>query len=220
MNKILLFGSMIILSSRMALCQAPFVFPQGDAAWTVDMQSGSSGGGSTQPQIQHAEVTQLNHLKRVHLVWDDGKTTEKWMIPGLPVVFVQDPQTGKVRPKQDGGPEQLLENFLNNYDEAAFSWVTPASLKEKDPIDYGGKQCFHYVGEVVIPNMTRNEPGDHSQHMREAWIDAKTLLPVALNNGQSTSTFKFQDKPPTGPLLPPPAFKKEIAYYKGVMGYP
>jgi hypothetical protein len=54
---------------------------------------------------------------------------------------------------------------------------------------------------------------------REAWIDSTTLLPVALNTGDSFCVFTYLP-PPTGPLNVPDNFQKAIANYKHVMGYP
>ena len=79
--------------------------------------------------------------------------------------------------------------------------------------------CYHYLGSAVQPlsGLGGKTP---IKEKREAWIDSKTLLPVAVDTGASLAVFTFAAKPPVGPLVPPPNFKKEIDYYKGVMGYP
>ena len=45
-----------------------------------------------------------------------------------------------------------------------------------------------------------------------AWIDEKTLLPVALYDGSKLGVFTFLD-PPAGPLKVPPAIQRAIDHY-------
>ena len=216
----------IVCVSILCLCfkcvvhaQNLVAFPQGDAGWKVEISPQASA--NTAPPVAapahpvHVEVTQLNKVKRIEITWSDGKKTEKWVIPGLPVVFNEDPRDGTVRPRQYGGPAEAADNAAFTYDSFAFTWITPQCLQEKDPISYKGKQCFHYLGSITVTFPVKRAP-----MKREAWIDASTLLPVALNTDDMQSVFTFQDPPPTGTLTPPPAFQKEITYYKIVMGYP
>jgi hypothetical protein len=217
MNKIQLFwvmGGLLAILNLNARADL-FVFPTADAAWTVDITQESSTPARG-AYLKHVEVTQVDKLKKIHLDWSDGTSSEKWTIPGLPVTFVQNPRTGTVWPQQNGSAMQTSSNFGLTYDSFAFAWIKPENLQEKTPISYQGKQCFHYIGSTTYA-LPGSKPSDEDK--REAWIDAKTLYPVALDTGSSLTTFTFQDKPPTGPLTPPPEFEKEIAYYKAVMGF-
>jgi hypothetical protein len=222
MNKFYLFLFIVsLLPLSFSDASADLVsFPTGDAAWTVDVtpdntpSSSAPAAPGTQSirQVKRAEVTQLGDVKRIVITWSDGKTTEKWSIPKLPVTFEEDPRNGVVTPFLNGGPTILSDNFYLTYDSFAFDWISPQALKEKDPIYYQGKQCFHYEASVPAPMQK-------FALKKEAWIDATTLLPVALDNGNSLSIFKFQEKPPTGPLTMPPAFEHAVSYYKLTMGY-
>ncbi len=189
-------------------------FPVGDATWTVSSKASGSATprGAPNPYVQTAEVTQIKDVKRIIFNWSDGKTTEKWTIPRLPVEFEQDPRDGRVNTFQNGSLHENLSKFFMTYDSFAFDWVTEATLKEKTPITYQGKQCYHFVSSA-----TAMDSG--IAYKREAWVDSTTLLPVAFDNGVSLSTYTFDPKPPAGPLDFPPPFKVAVHYYKSVMGY-
>src|ERR1700722_18907039 len=138
-------ASVLLLSAHLD-AHAQFVFPQGDAAWKVDITPLSSDALSNRAYPTHVDVTQVNKAKRIQITWSDGKTTERWAIPGLPVEFYQDPRTGLVRTLQSGGPSQMTADMNFSYDAFAFAWVKPDTLADKDPVSYQGKQCFHYLG--------------------------------------------------------------------------
>ena len=206
---------------------ADFVtFPTEDASWTVDITNHPSAASASAPGTAkngpppayptHVAVTQKGKLKRIQITWSDGKKTERWVISGLPVTFNEDPRNGQVRPIQNGSFHEKLSNLSFSYDTFAFNWITADSLQGKDPVSYQGKQCFHYLGTAGIAMDDFRD----SQSKREAWIDSKTGLPVALDTGDAISTYTFSDKPPTDPLVPPPAFAKEFIYYKAVLGVP
>jgi hypothetical protein len=190
-------------------------FPAGDAAWTVSFAPSSAparNAGVSSKAPSQVEVTQIKKIRRVLITWNDGSTTQQWAIPPLPVNFEEDPRTGAIDPNQSGSSSEGAIKFTCPYDLSAFSWVSPSTLKEKDPVDYEGKRCFHYRGQ------DQAYPGGPVE-MREAWIDSVTLQPIALQAGNILATFTFAKKPPVGPLDIPPKFKKEIDYYKVVMGY-
>jgi hypothetical protein len=187
-------------------------FPTGDASWTVNVNASGSSKGAPTTYVQKAQVTQLNNVKRIELTWSDGKTTEKWSVPKLPVEFEEDPRDGRVNTFSNGSMHENLTKFFLTYDSFAFDWVNDSTLKEKSPISYQGKQCYHFLSSA-----TAQDSG--ISFKREAWIDATTLLPVAFDNGVSLSTYTFSPRPPVGPLEFPPAFKTAIHYYKITMGY-
>ena len=205
-------------------------FPTGDSAWTVDITyphdaatpPPQPGGINTAvAKAKRIEIAQFNNEKKIRVTWTDGHTTEQWTIPNLPVVFKEYPN-GIVFPVGNGSMERKFDDFDMPTNLSAFSWLSPACLQEKDPINFQGQLCYHYVGTTNSPAMPRGHsmgPGDSRTVEREAWIDSKTLLPVALNTGTSLCIFTFQ-QPPTGPLDMPLKFQQGIANYKHVMGYP
>jgi len=208
-------------------------FPTGNAAWTVETTYPTAATPSPSPEgtpgqktptgmkPQKIEITQVDNLKRILITWIDGKTSQRWTVPNLNVIFETLPRDENVvTPIPPGCFLEQLNEFNMPYDSFGFNWIKPQYLKEKDPISYLGKSCFHYKGAVPVPTVDPIHPTDGPASTDwEAWIESKTLLPVAINTGTSLCIFTFQTKPPVGPLVPPAKFKKEIDYYIAVMGY-
>jgi hypothetical protein len=203
-------------------------FPAGNAAWTLVFTY--SDDAATQPpqspaqkppatrKARKIDVTRAGNLQRVLITWTDGKTSERWTVPDLPAVFEEDPRNGNVGSIQSGSREEKITEFTLTYDSSAFDWIKPEFLQEKDPVSYRGKQCFHYKGSV--PMVSMGVEAKPITFLKEAWIDSKTLLPLALaTDGASICVFTFQPTPPSGSLAPPPKFASEIAYYKRVTGF-
>jgi len=214
------------LFTGIAFADPAVQLPTGDAAWSVAITYAPTpppDPAKKAPPVlkkaQKIEVTQVGDVRRVRVTWTDGQSTEEWSVPNLPVVFKEYPN-GSVASIQKGGLEVKFDNFNMPYDISAFSWLTPATLQSQTPVSYQGKQCLHYAGGASLPDVGRQSGGTSTRFKREAWIDSKTLLPVALTTETSLCIFTFQDNPPVGPLDPPPKFKQEIAYYKRVMGFP
>ena len=137
------------------------------------------------------------------------------------MIFTEYPN-GIVFPVGNGEMERKSDEFNMPVTASAFSWIAPASLKEKDPVNYKGQLCYHYVGTVNSPATPRDHvsgPGVSLTAKREAWINSKTLLPVGINTETSHCIFTFQ-QPPAGPLDMPAKFQQGIANYKHVMGLP
>jgi len=191
-------------------------FPTGNAAWTVDITypndqvPTATGRNSQRPK--RIEVTQSDKARRTRITLLDGQTMEEWTIPNMFVVFKEYPNGG-VFPVENNNVEFQIENSSMPRDISAFSWVTPASLQEKTPVSFRGQMCYHYAGT--------SKPLSHggsTDLKREAWIDSKSLLPIALKTESTVCVFTFL--PLSTPVEMPPKFQKEVAYYKHVMGLP
>jgi hypothetical protein len=63
------------------------------------------------------------------------------------------------------------------------------------------------------PGYYQSNPGNADTVMGEAWIDSKTLLPVALDDGFMLATYTFKTGP-TEPMGLPPGFKELYKSYK------
>jgi hypothetical protein len=203
-------------------------FPTGNAAWTVDITyrnaaasatptptpGGETAGDLSRKKATKLQVVQANNLRLIQVTWTAGPKTELWTIPKLPAIFKEYPN-GVVFALDEGGiPARTMMSRIPN-DVSAFDWISPDCLQEKDPISFEGKLCYHYKGTVNLPSMDTKK----SSSSQEAWIDSKTLLPVALNTDATFCKFTFQD-PPAGRLVPPKNFQVEITDYAESWGYP
>ena len=187
-------------------------FPHGPASWTVDVTPLPGGARLAQGTvIQKIEVTQDEHQRRCIVHWSNGSTRETWMLTGLDVVLTEDPN----------GHAMLADNtysFAVAFLPGDFLWLKPEFLQERDPIDYKGKKCLHYKGPSMHPVFSVRGEGDDPV-MCEAWIDSKTLLPVALGDATCVGTFTFL-KAPEAPLVLPAKFKSKLDRYKLLMANP
>ena len=214
------------------------VFPTGDRAWTVTITpyedpNNSSPTPPPPPLASQAfkiptriEVTEVDNTKRIRVTWANGKTTEQWTLPKMAVIFGEDPRNGEVFANQPGSMGSVGLKSVLVYNSDTFDWVATTNQVEKDPISYKSKQCFHYqiAGTDITPTLKNFQKGGlginglSSTPVREAWIDAKTLLPVALHIGDNVYSFSFAAEPPTGPLTMPDKFQKEVKFYEDLMG--
>lgn len=207
-------------------------FPTGNAAWTVDITYRNSSAASPSPEkdaipaqkplhpvapkATRIEVVQVNNIKRVRITWNNGKTSDRWTVPSLPVTFEENPGASGITPVEERSLGEKFRKLDLPFDLSAFTWLKPEFLQEKS-VHYHGKSCFHFVGFIILPKILDNGP-EIAPVKVQAWIDSETLLPVARQTETSLCIFTFQEQPPGEPLVLPPKFKKKIDYYKMVMG--
>jgi hypothetical protein len=200
-------------------------FPAGNAAWTVEIGYRNSPAASANPdsyaprKALKVEVTQAEGVRRMLIKWSDGKVSERWAIANLPVVFEQDPRDLKVVvPVQAGSLGNQITEFEIPSGASSFAWLKPQLLANEKPMKYRDKDCLHYVGTIAAPAVSGEKAPPPVR--AEAWIDSKTLLPVALDSELALCVFTFHERPPAVPLVIPPVFKQRIARYKEAAGIP
>ena len=195
------------LAGQMAArAQEVVQFPKGPAIWTVDVTHSPipRGGPPTYGSPVTKEVVSQDAQKRLtQITTSDGITSEVWSITATNTLLMK-AANGNVL----GVPMGVVGGIIYDlpYSESAFSWITPTMLVEKDPISYNGKGCFHYKGNARQRVSAISKP---TPYTAEAWIDAKTLLPVAVDNGTWLATYTFQP-PPYPALTLPPEFQKDF----------
>jgi hypothetical protein len=210
----LVCGVLLTLPFTPAAAQDLVKFPTGPAAWTVTVVPSPSASASTNKliyeraaQVTGMSVTQDTEKRRATVTWSDGKTTERWEIFSFNLLFTED-SAGQVFWVDAGGKVSWIAAIP--FVPSTFSWLRQGLLQEKDPIAYHDMKCFHYKG-TVRASILSGDGLDTGSVTAEAWIDSLTGLPVALDNGATLGTFKFQKTPPPPLTLPP---KYELAYTK------
>jgi hypothetical protein len=189
-------------------------WPTGLAAWTIEVSK--SQANSDAPELWSGSVTKVDILQGDSVssntaTYQNGKSRVIWTIPHTNLILTEDPNgTAFITPPT---------RYINvPYLASAFSWLSPSVLADKAPVTYQGKSCFHYVSTTTLSDMvgikivTKTVPC-------EAWIESKTLLPVALDDGQTLALFTFSPPPQEQPVLPP-KFASLLKAYKGTMGIP
>ena len=195
-------------------------FPTGPAAWTIEMSDSpnNKAPSKTGSRITKIEVTQNDQFRHSLITYSNNQTKEFWSIVGTDL-FLTEYSNGVV------ALNPTNKFFFVPFAPSSFDWVQPGLLQGKDPIDYQGKQCFHYKGSMGwspstgAPGMTAAVGGEPMTIIGEAWVDSKTLLPVAFDDGQMLAVFTFLP-PPTTPLVAPAKYLDLYEKYKTVNGIP
>ncbi len=180
-------------------------------AWTIQVQlpvpaapSAPADAAAPKPhQLVQIQSAQAGGLKRDVLAYLDGATLELWYAdgmllkpagPGQPVMVVDLAAQARLDKDERGDPV-LAAGF------PGLGWITLArfdqvALFQREP-------CYHYV----------LKPGDGGGNGSgaEAWIAAKTGLPVACQRDGLLYVYTFGDGPRS--LALPPAYAEARAAY-------
>lgn len=201
-------------------------FPAGKASWTITCaQRGAPAATPEEEQPETAdtasteeapptvltrvEVSQNEELRQTVLHWTNGQKRELWAPAGSTEIITEDPR----------GRTFVTRNsdlFGDPFSAASFEWMKSANPTGGKPISYRGVECYHYKGE--IREMLDPLGGETRLIPVQAWIDAKTQLPVALKKGDLMGVFTFAPGPET--LEMPAKFSKRLEYFKITMGMP
>ena len=198
----LLFGAMACAMTLRA--QDLVQFPKGRAIWTIDVAQSPvprAGPPTVGSPITKEEVSQDGQKRRIQATTSDGRTDVVWSIAATNAILMK-AANGVVFGVPTGVAGGIVYDLP--YSESAFSWIKPGMLVEKDPISYAGKSCFHYKGTA---HWRVNGFSAPTPYTAEAWIDSKTLAPVALDNGVSLATYTYPP-PPYPALTLPPEYQK------------
>jgi hypothetical protein len=215
MNKgylLLPFIASISLNSS-AFADPLVALPASSIACSVDLTASASPSGAPPAptgRIKHIEITRDGDLQRDIVTWSDGSSSETWRIFDVRLLVADNKASANsvnvyaLDSSQAAGftPRILALNLRS------FSWISPGRLVGKENKD--GKEVFRYRAPVLVPGFLPRDPP--RQVIYQAWIDAKTLIPVALDDSDDTYKLAFS-APPTEPLILPERFKKIVDYY-------
>jgi hypothetical protein len=222
MNKTLTFVTLLFLLLLPSSYANDLVkFPVIATAWDVQItaskfiNSGNNQNTSKQntpnpahagPQLTAVTVAQDNSKRRYQATYSNGEIRESWEIPQYSLVMMETPN-GNIAMR--GLPPEATP-----FGPAAFQWLKPEFLKSPKPVTFQNKACLYYEG-------TRDLCNDEGKVLCAlkcaAWIEAGTLLPVALDDGVNFGTFKFREETT---LKIPEKFKKKIDRYILFNGLP
>lgn len=205
-----------------------FQFPSGPATWTVTCEKktavGKKQGSATpaeedKPMAQGAstgeispkkiEVAQGESIARSVIQFSNGRTQELWSVPRLGVMLTEDP-SGQAFVTR----ETLV--YGDPFSPSNFNWIKKDSVVGEKLVQFDGLECKHYKGFILSPVVVG--VGKPKEIPCEAWIDAKTLRPVALLRGNLLGKFVFGE--PAGDLKIPKKFQERLDYYRITMGFP
>jgi hypothetical protein len=213
MNRLLIMCLLLSFVCDAKSEEERYRFPKEAATWKVSCQKLGSRGSSdaaepvlgAAPNTKEVEVAQDENTRRSIVKSTDGKSREVWSVPKLGIVLAEDPMGTPLMTNDDA-------TLGDPFGPLNFEWIKTAALVSPEPVRYENIPCFHYKGTLLLGRLT----GDPIKIPCEAWIDAETRLPVALQKADLVGRFTFGGPPAS--LEMPKKFQKRIDYYKIAVG--
>ena len=177
------------------------------------------------PREKSKTVYVTKDISRSVIQWVQGRTTEQW-ISGDFVIYsspaLLDGEVTYNRIPADVDKEISPLNFQSttvNFSE--LSWIKPECLVGK--ATFQGVAANHFVnpppprvrgtdasGDAQSPDVSSPtpKPGAHSPK-QEAWIDARTGFPIAMEDDNVRITYKlYKETPSAAEMKMPPAYQE------------
>lgn len=188
--------------------------PEGDFTCSVEVvqKVQPAPGVESLPVEKKRVITKIGNVRRDEVVWADNSVLQAWMLhkEGL-AVTEQKGSDGKVKPfVLTGTSMDSICPKLLRLNTDSLSWVTPAALAEKAEPGVP----LHYRAVIETPAAPSEVPGAPDTPARsvvyQAWVDAKTGLPLRLDDGEATYVLTFGKERPVGPLTMPEHLAAEL----------
>jgi hypothetical protein len=160
------------------------------------------------PILTEIQITRVGSLIRYQLTWTGDRQTEAWMDAKSDYLVQRHPRTGKLLVLPGN---TLPIPLLADLKPEAVSWIQPGDLTEGDS-RLDNKKCQHYQRTIPLP--------DDGEALYQAWIDAKTRLPLALDDSNALYKFTFETTAPVGPLVMPDDYRRAINQYREALQPP
>jgi hypothetical protein len=218
MNRFSIIGCLLgCLGSLLPVRSANLVqFPSGNTAWQVDITA--TPGPLTATKV---EVTRMNDISRV-IITSPKSSIERWKLDSLGLFLMSFPNSSNhsIYVMSESSPQAKDISIVS--DASAFQWLRSDMLTSKDPVTYNGKECLHFQTNISIAEVDpvfAPEPAIGQSTAVplvvkcEAWVETKTLLPVALQHPFARYVFTFLP-PPKAPLQMPIDFQAELNRWK------
>jgi len=232
MRRLLSCLGLVLLGSRALFADPLVALPSGDMACSVAITAhagtaipdpakppvtgapgpaGSAKPATGAPVMKTDEIVQVKKLRRDIFTWSNGETSETWTII----------DSGMTMAEKTVGPSKFIYEMsrgsvirnvvcptMLDLDAASTTWISPQSFTGK--ADHGGKASLHYQARISLPMPA----GPPRTVLYQAWIDPKTFVPIALDDGDALYELTFAPQKPTEPLVLPVRFQKDLQQYQ------
>ncbi len=145
-------------------------------------------------------ITKVNTVYREQIELATGKKVERWDFSGT--LFSSNSEGTvflNVAPTEDTPSPDYYDRRSSDFPE--LSWISKATYRGVG--NFQGKQAFHFETE-------------RDGRKLSAYLSLDSQMPLWFSDGIATRTYTF-NPPPTGPLVPPPAFVKAYNRHKQAM---
>jgi hypothetical protein len=191
----------------------PYVGPApAPGSWTIDVQQKRPAlPKSTDPKLAALQtlllkmhprllqqiVQQSGRIRHEETHWEDGTQDVLWFYGGSTMFhprYYTPENILMFPPGSSGAPQQSKSNFPD------LDWIRPETFA--GTTTYQGAKCYLY--KMTRPPLAGGDilaPADNVEV--SAWIDAKTLLPIAVEDPALVKRYTFKSGPVTLELTGP-----------------
>ncbi len=165
------------------------------------------------PTVKSDTITQTGNLRRDVLTWSDGTTSEAWTMVSTGFTMLEKAAgttKGIYKMPKKSSMRALLFPTILDMDTASLTWLNPSSFVDKNGLK--GRNGSHYQSHGFLYNFVPAK-----SVAIQAWVDAKSFIPFAFDDGQCLYELTFTS-PPTEPLVLPDRFKEDMEYYQRANG--
>lgn len=203
------------------------------AAWTIELKKHGEMAGREADEaplkanraiLQKIEITKYGRDRREIEEWSDGSKVEKWFFRGYHIFEQHGSKDIYVINTLADGFQQLTFPDYSAGDFPELDWLSAESYLGAESFE--GRPGFLFeqsapaLSEPVIAQVktaigTAPVKRDHEDSRRKirVWIDEKTRLPMAVDNGVKTKVYSFRTSAQTV-AEPPDAFVKALQEYE------
>lgn len=210
MNRYLSFLGMLLLGGAVH-AQSPSAKPEppappyiasvpAPASWSIRSINPPVANPEA-PTIKEIRVAKARDKKQELTIWSNGAESESWFVDTF--VIYRQPHFVK-------GDVAILEqrpdssdHFFSTSDFSNLAWVGKDTFQRTETVK--GKLCYYYENgrhaeQERIPEPLRDQI---KLAISKAWIDARTKLPVAVEEGGIRQEYDFTFGSPASLTLPP-----------------
>jgi hypothetical protein len=160
---------------------------------------------------KEVRITKTGDIEEQAITWSDQSHSTAYFARGFRLH--QDPSNGIVV-VQTGAIDPEAVHAIPQPGWFGVEWIKPSSFQ--GTVNLGGLPCHHYLEKTSAPLPEADSPDApfSKRIVREAWIDAKSRLPVKVVAHLGVVTFAI-DPTPAAPVTLPPEFQKAWTDYQG-----
>lgn len=159
--------------------------------------------------IKTVAITRVDGLQRDTITWSTGTTTDTWLLTDTGMML-SEAMSGSskfiVELTKDDPTRKFSCPIALQMDADSMAWITPQTFTGK--ASFHGKPALHYQASMPIGMGLKPTMG-----LWQAWIDEKTLAPLAFDDSNSLYEVTFDDTPPTERLTLPAQFETDLQKY-------
>jgi hypothetical protein len=167
------------------------------------------------PSMTAATIERVGGLQHTIFSWSNGSNSEMWILLDKDLALLEDASgQGKsiFELPRGSAVRKVLSPPMLDLDAESLAWINSQNLTGKAA--YKGKSSLHYQATQALYNFIPPR-----QVLYQAWIDPKTLLPLAMDDGDNLYELTFA-APPSEPLVLPDRFKKNLQEYYNANAVP